>query len=86
MFYGTSTDHTSQGTVAADGTISFARNKAYDDLLNDTYQGGNAKADLDAVSFGHNQLSDAVVWGSRTTSRTSKLRRVIALLKIRVST
>lgn len=63
MFYGTSTDHTSQGTVAADGTISFARNKAYDDLLNDTYQGGNAKADLDAVSFGHNQLSDAVVWG-----------------------
>ena len=63
MFYGTSTDHTSQGTVAADGTISFARNKAYDNLLDDTYQGGNAKADLDAVSFGHNQLSDAVVWG-----------------------
>ena len=63
MFYGTSTDHTSQGTVAADGTISFARNTTYDKLLDDTYQGGNAKADLDAVSFGHNQLSDAVVWG-----------------------
>ena len=63
MFYGTSADHTSQGTVAADGTISFARNKTYDYLLDDTYQGGNAKADLDAVSFGHNQLSDAVVWG-----------------------
>ena len=65
MFYGTSTDHTytSQGTVAADGTISFARNTNYDYLLDDTYQGGNAKADLDAVSFGHNQLSDAVVWG-----------------------
>lgn len=63
MFYGTSTDHTSQGTVAADGTISFARNTTYDNLLDDTYQGGNAKADLDAVSFGHNQLSDAVVWG-----------------------
>ena len=63
IFYGTSTDHTSQGTVAADGTISFARNTNYDYLLDDTYQGGNAKADLDAVSFGHNQLSDAVVWG-----------------------
>ena len=69
MFYGTSTDHTSQGTVAADGTISFARNTTYDKLLDDTYQGGNAKADLDAVSFGHNQLSDAVVWGAHGLHR-----------------
>ena len=60
MFYGTSSDYTSQGTVAADGTISFVRNENYDELLDYTYQGGNAKADLDAVQSSGNQLTEAV--------------------------
>ena len=61
-FYGNS----GKGTVAADGTVSFARGAEQADndaMLDELMIGGLTKKALADVEFGTNQLVDTLVWG-----------------------